>query len=183
MRRPIALCVVLTTLVVVAAGAVPPAAAQESPQPTTTEENSSASDRQGSRIDGDLRLVSTSYDGSGTATLVFETDTAKAVTLADAGGFMDGGRINRRTLVLEEAGTHTVEFQVTESDRGYVGVSIATQEVLYAEVIEEPTVSPFSGASGTTGWLGGATIVVVSFLVAGWWVRYKEGGSPVEAGR
>jgi len=182
MKRKTALCVVLALLLAVSG--VPAAAAQDSPQPTTTtDEQSDDEEREGARIDSDLRLVSTSYDGSGTATLVFETDGPKAVTLADAGGFMDGGQINRRTLVLEEAGTHTVEFQVTESDRGYVGVSIATQEVLYGKVIEEPTVSPFSGASGTTGWLGGASIVVLSFVGAGVYIRRKEGGEPVRAGR
>ncbi len=181
MKRQTALCVVLALLLAVSG--LPTAAAQDSPQPTTTEESTTEEEREGTRIDSGLRLVSSSYDGSGTATLVFETDGAKAVTLADAGGFMDGGQINRRTLVLKGEGTHTVEFQVTESDRGYVGVSIATQEVLYGKVIEEPTVSPFSGASGTTGWLGGASIVVVSFLLAGYYVRSKEGGAPVEAGR
>jgi len=180
MTRKTALCVVLALLLAVSG--VPAAAAQENPRPTT-EEETTEEEREGTRIDSGLRLVSSSYDGSGTATLVFETDGPKAVTLADAGGFMDGGQINRRTLVLDEAGTHTVEFQVTESDRGYVGVSIATQEVLYGKVIEEPTVSPFSGASGTTGWLGGASIVILSFVGAGWYVMRKEGGAPVEAGR
>jgi len=180
MKRYTALCVVLALLLAVSG--VPAAAAQDSSQPTTDEQTTD-DDREGTRIDGGLRLISTSYDGSGTATLVFETDGPKAVTLADAGGFVDGGRINRRTLVLDEAGTHTVEFQVTESDRGYVGVSIATEEVLYAEVVEEPTISPFSGASGTTGWLGGASIVVLSFLAAGYYVRRKEGGAPVRAGQ
>jgi hypothetical protein len=183
MKRKIALCVVLA-LVLAAVAGVPAAAAQDGPQPMTTAEgNSTADQRQGSQIDPDLRLVSTSYDGAGTATLVFETDTAKAVTLADAGGFMDGGHINRRTFVLDGEGTHTVEFQVTESEQGYVGVSIATEEVLYAEVIAEPTVSPFSGASGTTGWMGGASIVLISFVAAGVYVRRKEGGEPVRAGR
>lgn len=180
MKRHTALCVVLALLLAVAA--VPAAAvAQTSPQPTTTEANSTATDRQGSRIDGDLRLVSTSYDGSGTATLVFETDGPKAVTLADAGGFMDGGRINRRTLVLDESGRHTVEFSVTESDRGYVGVSIATQDVLYAEVIRSPTISPFRSSTGTVGWFAGASIVLVSFIGAALWKLRKEGGAPVEA--
>ena len=181
MKRHTALCVVLALLLAVSG--VPAAAAQDSPQPTTTEANSTEEQREGAQIDEDLRLVSSSYDGSGTATLVFQTDSSKAVTLADAGGFMDGGEINRRTLVLDGEGTHTVEFQVTESERGYVGVSIATQKVLYGKVIQKPTVSPFSGASGTTGWLGGATIVLLSFVAAGVYIKRKEGGAPVEAGR
>jgi hypothetical protein len=179
MTRLTTLCVVLTLLL--ATAVVAPAAGQASPQPTTTEANSTETDRQGTRIDGDLRLVSTSYDGSGTATLTFETDSAKAVTLADAGGFVDGGRINRRTLVFDEAGTHTVDFDVTESDRGYVGVSIATDDVLYAEVIRSPSISPFRSSTGTVGWFAGAGIVLVSFVGAALWKLRKEGGAPVEA--
>ncbi|MFC3478732.1 hypothetical protein [Halobacterium litoreum] len=176
MTRYSTLCVVV---VLVVAGGAPAVTAQpgDSPQPTT-QQNST---QQGEQVDSDLRLVSSAYNGKGTATLVFETDTTKAVTLSDAGGFIDGGTINRRTLILDGAGTHTVTFDVTESSRGYVGVSIATQEVLYAEVIRSPTPSPFAGASGTTGWLGGASIVLISFVGAGIWVVYNEGGEPTEA--
>jgi hypothetical protein len=179
MRTTLTLSVV-TGLVVLAAAVVPAAVAAQpdSPQPTTASGNST---QDGTRIDSDLRLVSASYDGSGTATLVFETDGAKAVTLTDAGGFVDGGHLNRRTVVLDGAGTHTVEFAVTESRRGYVGVTVATDATLYAEVIRSPTPSPFAGASGTTGWLGGASIVLVSFVGAALWVVRNEGGEPVEA--
>jgi hypothetical protein len=135
----------------------------------------------GERIDSDLRLVSSSYDGDGTVTLTFETDGSKAVTLSDAGGFIEGGQIHRRTMVLDGSGEHTVTFRVTESDRGYVGVSIATEDVLYAEVIQSSSPTPFAGASGTTGWLGGASIVLLSFVGAGLWVVRNEGGEPVEA--
>jgi hypothetical protein len=166
----------------VAAAVVPTAVAgqPDSPQPTTTAGNSSQA-QDGTRIDADLRLVSASYDGSGTAVLTFQTDAAKAITLTDAGGFVDGGHLNRRTVVLDGQGTHTVEFAVTESRRGYVGVTIATDQTLYAEVIRSPTPSPFAGASGTTGWLGGASIVLVSFVGSALWVVRNEGGEPVEA--
>jgi hypothetical protein len=178
MTRKLTLCVVLA-LVLLAVAPVTAAAGQPgSPQPTTTEENST---RSGEQIDSDLRLVDASYNGNGQATLTFETDRAKAVTLSDAGGFIDGGEINRRTVVLDGAGQHTVTFKVTESPRGYVGVSIATKHVLYAKVLRSPNPTPFAGASGTTGWLGGASIVLLSFVGAGLWVVRNEGGEPVEA--
>lgn len=166
---------VLTAAVVPAAAAAQP----DGPQPTQTTTGNSTQD--GTRIDADLRLISATYDGSGTAVLTFETDGAKAVTLTDAGGFVDGGHLNRRTILLDGAGTHTVEFAVTESRRGYVGVTIGTKQTLYAEVIRSPTPSPFAGASGTTGWLGGASIVFLSFTGAAVWVLRNEGGEPVEA--
>jgi hypothetical protein len=170
----------LSIVVLLVVAGLPAGAAEQpgGPQPTTTAGNNT---QDGTRIDSDLRLVSATYDGSGTAVLTFETDEAKAVTLTDAGGFVDGGHLNRRTIVLDGAGTHTVEFAVTESRRGYVGVTIGTQETLYAEVIRSPTPSPFAGASGTTGWLGGASIVFLSFTGAALWVLRNEGGEPVEA--
>lgn len=181
MRTTLTLSVV-TGLVVLAAAVVPAAVAAQpdSPQPTQTTSGNSTQD--GTRIDSDLRLVSASYDGSGTATLVFETDGAKAVTLTDAGGFVDGGHLNRRTILLDGDGRHTVEFSVTESRRGYVGVTIGTKQTLFAEVIRSPTPSPFRGSSGTTGWLGGSSIVFLSFVGAAYWKKYKEGGEPVRAG-
>lgn len=171
---------IVAVLAVLAAVSVTGTAAA-SPQPAaaqTAPVNETATG--GEQIDGDLALVSSSYNPSrGTVTLVLESDGSTAVTLADAGGFIDGGTINRRTLVAN--GRTTVEFAVTESQRGYVGVSIATDDVLYAEVVRSPTLSPFRGSSGTVGWFGGAGIVLVSFVGAALWKLRKEGGEPVEA--
>jgi hypothetical protein len=74
-----------------------------------------------------------------------------------------------------------VDFSVTESDRGYVGVSISTDQTIYGEVIRSPTPSPFRGSSGTTGWLGGSSIVFLSFVGAAAWKMHNEGGEPVRA--
>ncbi len=103
MKRQTALCVVLALLLAVSG--VPAAAAQEDPRPTTTEEETTEEERDGTRIDSGLRLVSSSYDGSGTATLVFETDGAKAVTLADAGG-LHGRRPNQPAHARSRGGRH-----------------------------------------------------------------------------
>jgi len=186
--RIIALSVV-AALVVVAGVAAPAAAA--GPQPTapdldprvaqSAQVNESTSGAAGEQIDSELALVSSSYDPkAGTVTLTLEADSTRAVTLADAGGFIDGGTINRRTLVVQEGQT-SVEFAVTETQRGYVGVSIATEETLYAEVVRSPSLSPFKGSSGTVGWFGGAAIVLLSFVGAALWKLHKEGGEPVEA--
>jgi len=152
-----------------------------SPQPTTAAASSGGDGRDGERIDSSLTLVSSSYHpASGTVTLVLDSDGATAVTLSDAGGFVDGGEINRRTFVAQD-GRNTIEFAVTETSRGYVGVSIATEDVLYAEVVRSPTPSPFRDSSGTVGWMAGAAIVLLSFVAAAFWKLHKEGGEPVEA--
>lgn len=175
---------IVAVLAVLALASVAGTAAA-SPQPTAeigvvqAQANETASGT-GEQIDSDLALVSSAYnDGSGTVTLTFQSDGATAVTLSDAGGFVDGGTINRRTVIVD--GRTSVEFAVTETQRGFVGVSIATDDVLYGEVIRSPTISPFRGSSGTVGWFGGVGIVLVSFLGAALWKLYKEGGEPVEA--
>lgn len=173
---------IVAVLVVLAVAPIAGSAAA-GPQPTVAQsaEENATTDGGGERIDSSLSLVSSTYhSGSGTVTLVFDSDGATAVTLSDAGGFIDGGTINRRTFVAQD-GRNTVEFAVTESPRGYVGVSIATDNVLYAEVVRSPTVSPFRGSTGTVGWFAGAGIVLVSFIGAAFWKLYKEGGEPVEA--
>ncbi|MCD2205300.1 hypothetical protein [Halobacterium sp. KA-6] len=191
-KTTLSLVVLLAVLAVAPAGAVATTATDTGPQPTAYSQvaqtdaanNSTATDSasiDGERIDSSLTLVSSSYHpGSGTVTLVLDSDGATAVTLSDAGGFMDGGTINRRTFVAQD-GRNSVEFAVTETSRGYVGVSIATEEVLYAEVVRSPTPSPFRNSSGTVGWMAGATIVLLSFVGAALWKLHKEGSEPVEA--
>jgi len=180
-KLTVSIVILLATLAVAPIGGAA-ATAPAGPQPTLAQQASANnSTAAGEQIDENLRLVSSSYNPStGTATLVLESDGATAVTLSDAGGFMDGGEINRRTVVADNGRT-TVEFAVTETDRGYVGVSIATENVLYGEVIQAPNLSPFSDSSGTVGWIAGAGIVVLSFIGAALWKLYKEGGEPVEA--
>lgn len=176
----------LTTLavVVLVAVAAAPVGASGGPQHTgavSQPDGNETTAATGERIDSSLTLVSRSYNqGSGTVTLTFDASEPTAVTLSDAGGFIGGGEINRRTFVAD--GRETVEFAVTETDRGYVGVSIATDEVLYGEVVKSPSLSPFRESSGTVGWMAGAGIVLVSFVGAALWKLHKEGGEPVEAG-
>jgi len=185
--RTLALSVV-AALVVLAGITAPVAAA--SPQPTapdlgtgvaqSAQENQTTSGPAGKQIDSTISLVSSSYDpDSGTVTLVFDSAASRRVTLSDAGGFLEGGEVNRRTITVD--GRTAVEFSVTETDRGYVGVSIATDQVLYAEIVRSPSISPFRGSTGTVGWFGGAGVVILSFVGAALWKLHKEGGEPVEA--
>mgnify|MGYP000704722566 CR=1 FL=1 len=185
--RQLALSVV-AALVVLAGVAAPAAAA--GPQPTApdlgtrvaqpAQANQTTATPPGKQIDSTISLVSASYNpDSGTVTLVFDSPASRRVTLSDAGGFLEGGEVNRRTITVD--GRTAAEFAVTETDRGYVGVSIATDQVLYAEIVRSPSLSPFRGSTGTVGWFGGAGIVLLSFVGAALWKLHKEGGEPVEA--
>lgn len=145
--------------------ATPVAGTQMQPEPTTSTATTSTSG--GERIDSELVLVSTDLDGD-SVTLVFEADSAKAITLSDAGGFVEGGVIHQRTLVLEP-GRNTVEFTVSQTRNGYAGVSIGTKDVLYAVPLRSETTligGPFSssdvylaGGSGLVAGLGVTALI------------------------
>jgi len=186
--RTLALSVVAA--LVVLAGVTAPAAATSPPSTapdlgtgvaqSAQENQTTASGPPGKQIDSTISLVSSSYNpDSGTVTLVFDSPASRRVTLSDAGGFLEGGEVNRRTITVD--GRTAAEFAVSETDRGYVGVSISTDQVLYAEIVRSPSLSPFRGSTGTVGWFGGAGIVILSFLGAALWKLHKEGGEPVEA--
>lgn len=135
MRRTATFLLGLAVLAVVATASTGAAATPVQMQDQTN--TTTADEPRGERIDESLTLVSSSYDDeAGTATIVLHASDHVAVTLADSGGFIDGGEITRRTFALEP-GTTEVQMPVTETDGGLVGVSIATEDVLYAEVIEQ----------------------------------------------
>lgn len=151
---------------------------QEAPVPTTS--TTTENEPSGERIDSELVLVSKDYDGSGSVTLVFESDSSKAVTLSDAGAFVDGGEVAQRTLVLDP-GRNTVEFGVSQTENGYAGVSIGTKERLYAVPLKTQTTlieGPFArgdvytaGAAGLLAGLG------VTALIA-YRTKNETGGEP-----
>lgn len=148
MRRIVTLLALVAVVAVVATAPTGAAAAPQLQEQT----NTTAAAPSGERIDSSLTLVSSSYDAdAGTARIELHADDHVAVTLSDASGFVDGGEITRQTYSLEP-GTHTIELPATETSSGLVAVSIATQDVLYGEVIEEQQKllpglqSQFSGA-------------------------------------
>lgn len=115
-------------------------ASTASAQSTETETTSSTSDESGGsdlpddaeRIDSNTVLLSSSYDGDGTATLTFETTETQGVTLSDAGAFVAGGTVATKTVVLQpDENPNTITMSVTNAD-GYAGVSVSTANTLYA---------------------------------------------------
>jgi len=136
----------------------------------------------GTEIDTRLTLLESSYNSSsGNATLRFRSDSARAVTLADAGAFRSDGPVNTKTEVVE--GEQSIRINVTENS-GAVGVSISTDAVLYAHTIrdgEQEAENPLDETSGTAGWLGGASVVVVMSTLAGWRELRKDPTEPRRA--
>jgi len=128
--------------------------------------NATATPEDAEQIDGGLALVSSSYDAdTGQLSLTFRATEPTAVTLVDAGGFRDGGALARRTLVIEE-GEMTVEMPVTQQGN-FVGVTITTDEVSYAEPVKvgSSVISgPWSASDVRLGALSGALSVALVII-------------------
>ncbi|QLH83421.1 hypothetical protein [Halosimplex pelagicum] len=154
-----------TAIVVIALLAVVPASgAAQSANNSTSGSGVDLPEQTGTQIQDGLTLLSSSYNQEqGTVTLTFRSDSAVAVTLADAGAFMQEGEINRRAIVVN--GKTKVEFAVTEQN-GFVGVSISTDETLYGHPIKVGSTDFVPGGpSPEDTWLAGSTVFVL-FAVA-----------------
>jgi hypothetical protein len=116
-------------------------------------------------IDEKTVVCSASLDGT-EAVVVLRSDELQQVTVTDAGAFMTGGEINRRTFTLREGERNTIRFDVTVHN-GFAGVSIDTGETLYAVPIEEESTligEPWSAQdvqlAAVSGAAGVATVAV-----------------------
>jgi hypothetical protein len=94
--------------------------------------------------------------------LTFKALEPTAVTLVDAGGFKEGGTLDRRTFVVRDDET-TVEMPVTKQGN-YVGVTISTNDAVYAEPLQVSSSlisGPWSGHDVQLGTLAGALSVAL----------------------
>jgi|GEM_PF-781606 len=156
-----------------------------SPQPTATKRPAPASTPNATeteRIDSDTVLVASEWNESaGVARVTIRSETSQAVTLSDAGRFIQGGKVPTTTVALRGGTTSTIEISVTEVD-GRVGVSISTDKTpLYSEIIESDSgdgLGVLEAVSTLQAWLGGVTIAFVWTVIAGWSVMRREGGRP-----
>lgn len=125
-------------------------------------------------IDSTLVLCSADLDGD-TAVLVFKSDKMQRVVLTDSGAFMQGGEVPQQRVILREGEMNTVRFQVTQVD-GFAGVSVTTNEVLYAVPLEASVTlvgPPWSAgdvqiaAATSAASIGTVSVVLVFFAVTG----------------
>jgi hypothetical protein len=123
------LTVVVATLVLVPGAAVG-AAPNQSVNVSTGDDPCSEPEP----IDEDTVLCSAELDGN-TAVLVVESDRLQRITLTDAGGFLEGGRITRKHWTVKPDQPMTLRIDVTRSD-GFAGVAVDTRETLYAVPLE-----------------------------------------------
>jgi len=128
------------------------------------------------RVDSDLILLNSSYDDDaapgddrGVVSLTFRATQKKAVTLYDAGAFKLGGALPERNLEPFRGET-TVKFTVYEPEGSeFVGVTIVTSEVVYAEPIRvsHDTDDPAPANRHYLALLVGVVGVTVSGVVIG----------------
>lgn len=125
------------------------------------------------RVDSDLILLNSSYDGDaaggsdrGVVTLTFRAESPQAVTLVDAGAFSLGGQLPSRTL-SPWSGRATFKFTVYEPpESNFVGVTIVTEEAMYAEPVRiEPGGPDLPQISTMLAVLMGISAVVVAMLL------------------
>lgn len=172
MRRLFLLAIMLTGLV--SGSLVAPAAAQETATPTAA---GNATGATGETIDQNTVLLNSSYDGAkGTVSVTIRSETLQQITVTDAGAFMEGGEIARRTVTVRPDQPTTIEIPATEY-QGSVGVSIATASTLYAEPIEVRD-AWFQGDSTWTDTqaAGAGSALGVLLVVAALAWRRRDGG-------
>jgi len=170
---------VALVLLVVASFGVGSAAAQ--PEiPTHTPSPDAGQNQTHERIDNATVLVSSSFD-NGTATVVIESEIPQEIVLSDAGDFVQGGEVDQRTVFLEPGERARISMPVTKTN-GFAGLSISTQETLYAVPLEnESTTEQVSWFQSESTWrtvqtaaVGGASgVLVVALLLA---YRLRDGG-------
>lgn len=164
--------IVAVLVLLAAVGAVAPAAAQQNA--TAANETSQQT---GEQIDRNTVLLNSSYNAAkGTVSVTLRSETLQQITVTDAGAFMEGGEIDRRTTTVRPNQATTIEVSATKYD-GFVGVSIATQNTLYAEPLEvsDPW---FQGDStwADTQAAGAGAAVGVLLMVGGLAWRRRDGG-------
>jgi hypothetical protein len=91
----------------------------------------------GERIDNNTVIIDSYYDAeSGRAILEIRSDKLQYITLSDAGAFIDGGEISQNTVPIKAGDTQEVSVAATQV-QGFVGVSVSTDRVLWAEKIKD----------------------------------------------
>jgi len=146
----------------------------ETPTPTQTPETP------GEQIDESTRLVSAEYnDEDDTVTVVIASDTLQDIVVSDAGAFVEGGVVPQRTATAKPGEQTTIVIPVTRTDEGFVGVSIATRETLYAVPIRvvDP-LNPWTKTTSQDGWLGGISVSIAMIGLAAWRTKRKSPDAP-----
>lgn len=145
------------------------------PQPTAQNETTE-------RIDANTVLVDSRYQpNESVAFITIRSEASQAITLVDAGSFLEGGKPPSRTVAVHGGLTTTIKLPVTERD-GYVGVSISTEETpVYAEILERPTdggLEILRTLSTLGAWGAGILVAFVWMVLAGISVMRGEDSRP-----
>ena len=132
-------------------------------------------------IDQSTRIVDYQYQ-DGVFTVWIESDIPTVLVVSDALGPLSDSGVTKipqkRTSI--PGGRSKITMPV-ESFRGEAGISVATSDgAAYISTGVDPA-NPWAGGNATLGWIGGAGIALLFFILAGVYVIRKEGGAPQEA--
>jgi len=137
------------------AGLAASASAQSGYGGNSTADNGTATGPpEGDHIDNSTILVSTSYDnstGDNTVRVTLYSKTIQRVTLTDAGGVFNEGEVNQRSVTLSPRENTTIAIDTTRIETGFVGVTLATSDTLYAVPIQTSD-DDSTMFGGTPGW-------------------------------
>jgi hypothetical protein len=181
---------VIVLLAVLAIGLVPTAAGQENR--TDTDQEQSGLDEDPIAVDETLTITSWSYDeGSQELTIEFNATRPTTVTITEAAS-ADSGRTGELSITRERVlpGESTLTLSVSPGPVGEVAVVVTTTESVDREQgvflstgqDATPQPSPFAGTSPTAGWIGGASLSLVTVVLAGIYRMRREATEPEVAG-
>lgn len=154
---------------------VAPAAAQETATPTAAGNATQATGEE--QMDRNTVLLNSSYNAAeGTVSVTIRSNTLQQITVTDAGGMFKDAPLNRRTITVRPNQPTTIEIEATKF-RGFVGVTIATSQVLYPETIEvsDPWFQGDSTWADVQAAGAGSTIGVILVVGLLAW-RRRDGG-------
>jgi hypothetical protein len=162
LRTIAVLCLLLIPLLV---GSV---AAQESVTTPNTQTGSAEQPQACEVIDSQTSLCNAELE-DGSAVLTIRSEENQRITFTDAGAFVAGGVVETQTRTITD-GRSEIVFPVTQHN-GFAGVSISTDDVLYAVPLESQSSMlkpPITASDVQAGAVGGAASVSIFVLFITW---------------
>jgi len=130
------------------------------------------------QLGSNVQITGYSYS-DGVFRVKVKTDTPTRIVVSDAlGPLSDSGvsEVPQRSIFVD--GTQTIKMDVEEY-RGGAAVSVATSGgTVYISTGITTSGNPFEGGSPTVGWIGGASLAVLMFVLAGVWKLRRESTTP-----
>lgn len=178
-------CIAALAAVLLLIGTAAPVAAQSVEISAENETTPAGNAPETVRIDSQTTLLDSGFNSeTGMAYVKIRSDTLQQITITDAGAFLQGGEIPRRSVMVKPGETTTIKIPATKV-RGFVAVSVATPETLYAVPIsgfQTNTLAFIDRLTSPQALATGAVSMALWMVIAGLYVLWIEGGEPEVAG-